>query len=242
MPSDVTRTVQRARESLGTSNSAAMLSLVRELVCRHTVCDVLVDMGCGTGQLHNLLQGCFTRYVGVDVVEHDGFPRTPDAEFLKLDIDRPGAGLPAAVADVVCCVETIEHLENPRALARQLDALSKPGGLIVITTPNQLSALSKLCLIWKNEFVHFQKGPGLYPAHLSALLECDLKHIAEEMGWQDIAIHYSGEGRVPGGSGHWPAWLSARTGWRGRTFSDNVVLSAVKPHERHLQTPGKPSC
>ena len=112
-------------------------------------------------------------------------------------MDDGEAPLPDGTADVVCCLETIEHLENPRALARDLTRLVKPGGLLVVSTPNQLSLLSKLCLVVNNEFVHFQERPGLYPAHLSALLECDLRRIARESGWTDVAVAYTAEGRMP---------------------------------------------
>jgi SAM-dependent methyltransferase len=224
-------TIERARDSRGSSGSPALLALVRSLVegCPK---GVLLDVGCGSGQMYSALQGSFHQYIGVDVVKYDGFPAAPDASFIVLDLDRPDAGLPQAVADVVCCVETIEHLENPRALARQLDRLARPGAQIVITTPNQLSLLSKACLVFRNEFVHFQERPGLYPAHLTALLECDLRRIATEIGWEH-SIWYSGEGRIPGTSHGWPGWLTGRSGWRGRSFSDNVVLSAFKPLDAH---------
>jgi 2-polyprenyl-3-methyl-5-hydroxy-6-metoxy-1,4-benzoquinol methylase len=45
-------------------------------------------------------------------------------------------------ADVVASVETIEHLENPRAFMRQLARVVKPGGVVIVSTPNQLSLLT----------------------------------------------------------------------------------------------------
>jgi SAM-dependent methyltransferase len=224
-----TATVGRALETHGTSNSRALFALVRSLVVARGRRGVVLDMGCGTGSLHSVLSGCFDRYLGVDVVRHAGFPSATDATFVALDLDRPDASMADETVDVVCCLETIEHLENPRALARQLDRLARPGALIVISTPNQLSLLSKVCLLAKNEFAHFQDGPGLYPAHLSALLECDLVRIARENGWRDIAVHYTGDGRMPGLARKWPSWLASQRGWRGRAFSDNVVLAATKP-------------
>ena len=222
------RTTVRALDTKGTSDSAGLLSLVRRLVEGEPRQGQLIDVGCGTGRLYSELHGCFTRYVGVDVVRYDGFPVATDASFHLCDLDALQRTDQLQPADIVCCIETIEHLENPRALVRSLDALSKPGGRIIVSTPNQLSLLSKLCLLTRNEFVHFQERPGLYPAHLTALLECDLRRLASEMAWTDVTILFSGEGRMPGTSARWPRWLTATTGWRGRAFSDNVVLSARK--------------
>ena len=55
-------------------------------------------------------------------------------------------------------METIEHLENPRAFVRKLVRLAKPGGWVVVTTPNQRSLLSLLTLMTKGKFSHFQDG------------------------------------------------------------------------------------
>jgi SAM-dependent methyltransferase len=222
-------TVQRALESGGTSNSSALYALTRDIVEQSGRHGVLVDVGCGKGTLYGHLTGLFSTYIGIDVVRHAGFPEARDVRFVEMSMDDGEAPLPDGTADVVCCLETIEHLENPRALARDLTRLAKPGGLLVVSTPNQLSLLSKVCLLVNNEFVHFQERPGLYPAHLSALLECDLRRIARESGWTDVAVAYTAEGRMPGTARHWPQWLPAREGWRGRAFSDNVVLSARRP-------------
>jgi 2-polyprenyl-3-methyl-5-hydroxy-6-metoxy-1,4-benzoquinol methylase len=222
----VPTTADRALESKGTSNSRALYALVREIVARAGRVTTVVDLGCGTGTLHGELRGLFHRYVGVDVVRHSGFPEAADAHFVELSLDDASPSLPVTGADVVCCIETIEHLENPRALARVVSRCARPGALIVITTPNQLSLLSKLCLLVNDEFVQFQERPGLYPAHLTALLEVDLRRIAREAGWTETDVHYTAEGRMPFTGRHWPRWLCSRQGRRGRAFSDNVVLSA----------------
>jgi 2-polyprenyl-3-methyl-5-hydroxy-6-metoxy-1,4-benzoquinol methylase len=150
--------------------------------------------------------------------------------FLKLNLDTGDVPLPSASADMVTCLETIEHVENPRALMRELYRLVRPGGSVLVTTPNQLSLLSKLCLVVKNEFVHFQERPGLYPAHISALLEIDLVRMCREVGLTQLQVRYTGAGRMPFSAATWPSRLGARTGFRGRTFSDNVLVLGRKPH------------
>jgi hypothetical protein len=102
--------------------------------------------------------------------------------------------------------------------------ITKPEGLIIVTTPNQLSLLSKLTLIFKNQFNAFKESPGCYPAHITALLEVDLIRIAAESQLTSIEIHYTNHGRIPGTNYNWPQQL----GFRGRLFSDNLILSALK--------------
>jgi len=183
---------------------------------------LLLDVGCGGGALASAVRGLFQRYVGCDLVAYDGFPRD-GATFVKADLDHPPYPLEAGAADAVVSVETIEHLENPRAFIRELARLSAPGGLLLVTTPNQLSVLSKLTFLTRNQFNAFQEAPGLYPAHLTALLEVDLHRIAREAGLVDVQVHYSGFGRIPFTARAWPRPLG------GRAFSDNVALLARRP-------------
>ena len=212
---------QRALATRGTSAGAIYRLAARAVAERHPGGGTLLDVGCGTGALWDVLAGRFDAYLGADVVRHDGLPAT--ADFRRVDPETGRVDLPDGVADVVAAVETIEHVENPRAFARELARLARPGGLVVVTTPNQLSLLSKLGLVLKGQFPAFQEGPGLYPAHLSALLEVDLVRMARECGLADPAIRYSDSGRIPGTARHWPGPL------RGRPFSDNVLLEARRP-------------
>ena len=128
---------------------------------------VLIDVGCGTGTLARALAGCVESYVGCDVVRYPGFP--DGASFVKADLNHAPYPVAEASADVVACVETIEHLENPRMVMRELVRIVRPGGLVLVTTPNQLSFLSKLTLVVKNQFQAFQDP--CYPAHITALVE-----------------------------------------------------------------------
>jgi len=95
--------------------------------------------------------------------------------------------------------------------------------MIIVTTPNQLSLLSKLTLVFRNEFSAFRAGS--YPAHLTALLEVDLRRMARECGLREEIIQFSRSGRIPGTSRHYPRLLSRLA---PRAFSDNVLMAARK--------------
>jgi len=211
----------RARKSRG-SSGAAIYRMVRDaLRARRRAGGLLVDVGCGSGNLWRYVDADFERYVGVDVVSYEGFPAC--GEFQRINLDTGRVPLPDGGADVVAAVETIEHLENPRSFARELARLAKPGGWVVVTTPNQLSLLSKLTLVVKNQFNAFQAG--CYPAHLTALLEVDLRRIGAECGLTDIDTAYSRHGRLPLTPWHYPGLLASVF---PRAVSDNLLLIGRK--------------
>lgn len=217
----------RARLSRGTS-SDPIYKMVADAIRAKAMTGTLVDVGCGNAELHPFLSESISRYIGVDIVRHDQFPIDLELVFADLDVEK--APLESSIADIVVSVETIEHVENPRSFARELVRLARPGGWVMITTPNQLSLLSKLTLVIKNQFNAFQDTS--YPAHLTALLEIDLVRICAECGLLDSEIRYSNCGRIPGTSRRWPFAL------HGRAFSDNLMIVARKPVTAESATQG----
>lgn len=213
----------RARRSGGISN-AAIYTMVARALAERCASGVLVDVGCGAGHLHRFVGERCAGYIGVDAVRYEEFPT--EAQFHRADLDACPTPLPAACADVVVAVETIEHLENPRAFVRELTRLAKPGGWVVVTTPNQLSLLSLLTLALKHRFAAFQDVH--YPAHLTALLEVDLWRMAAECGLAEVDVVYSGAGRIVLTPWRYPRWLSR---WLPRAMSDNVLMIGRKQVE-----------
>ena len=208
---------RRARQSLGSSDEAIYRMVARTLAGRGVSGGRLVDVGCGGGGLWRVLADRFDDYCGVDLVRYESFPA--DAEFHQVDLDRPDWPVLPGLADVVAAVETIEHLENPWAFVRALTRLAKPGGFVVVTTPNQLSLLSLATLLAKRRFSAFQDVH--YPAHRTALLESDLRRMAGECGLEAVSIAYSRRGRLPLSPWHYPEALARLF---PRALSDNLML------------------
>jgi 2-polyprenyl-3-methyl-5-hydroxy-6-metoxy-1,4-benzoquinol methylase len=209
----------RARLSGGISHDAIYAAVASEL-SRADASGRLLDVGCGAGSIWPCLRTRFSDYVGVDGVRYPSFP---GRRLLIADLDAP-LPLGNATADTVVAIETIEHLENPRGFVRELVRVAVPGGWIVVTTPNQLSALSLLTLVTRQRFNAFQDVH--YPAHRTALLEVDLRRIAAECGLEQVRIAYSLAGRMPLTSRHYPVRVARRT---PRLLSDTVLLVGRKP-------------
>lgn len=211
----------RARQSLGTSE-AVIYETVASLLAERQVSGTVADVGCGTGNLARVLARNIARIIGVDLVRYELL--TPAIEFRRCDLDRDPLPLADGEVDAAVAVEIIEHLENPRAFVRELVRVVRPGGWVLITTPNQLSVLSLLTLLLKQRFAAFHDGA--YPAHRTALLEVDLRRIAAECALESVDVRYTCSGRVPLTPVHYPRPL-ARAWPRG--LSDNVALVGRRP-------------
>jgi SAM-dependent methyltransferase len=101
----------------------------------------VLDAPCGTGALTLALRDAGFDAWGTDVVPA-ARERLGD-KFLAADL---GAGIPCedGSADVVLSVEGIEHLENPYAFLRDIRRVLRPGGRLVLTTPNTASLRSRV--------------------------------------------------------------------------------------------------
>ena len=205
----------RARLSLGRGHDRIHRTVAALLAARGAS-GTIVDAGCGTGDLWRATRGRFSRCIGLDAVRYPDLPGEVSFHQVNLDGALPVA---ASTADATAAVEVIEHLENPRAFMRELVRITRPGGWVVVTTPNQLSALSLLTLVVKGRFSAFQERD--YPAHRTALLEIDLRRIAAECGLEQIEIAYTCWGRLPLTGRHYPEAMAAL--WP-RRFSDNVAM------------------
>jgi 2-polyprenyl-3-methyl-5-hydroxy-6-metoxy-1,4-benzoquinol methylase len=128
--------------------------------------------------------------------------------------------------DVIMSVEVIEHLENPRAIFREFFRLLRPGGGLILTTPNQESIRSYCGLVFGGHFASFLGRS--YPAHITALLRMDISRICEECGFGAPLYFYTNSGKIP----KLPQvnWQQISFGLlKGRLFSDNLVAVIAKP-------------
>jgi 2-polyprenyl-3-methyl-5-hydroxy-6-metoxy-1,4-benzoquinol methylase len=212
--------VERGLQTRGESEDA-IYAAAADLLRRRAARGVVVDVGCGIGRFRAFAADLIQDYIGVDVVRHPGLPA--EAAFACAHLDRDPIPVADSSADIVAAIETIEHLENPRAFVRELARILKPGGWLVVTTPNQLSALSLLSLVVKGRFVAFQDG--YYPIHCSALLPVDLVRMAGECRLSRAEVNFTASGRMPLTRLHYPRALSRLFPQR---FSDNVLLVARK--------------
>ena len=102
-----------------------------------------LDIGSGGGQLLRLIAARYSLTPhACDFI--DGLMETPGQKVELVDLNREALPYPNNHFGLVTCIETIEHLENFRAVVREIYRVLKPGGLAVISTPNVLNLRSRL--------------------------------------------------------------------------------------------------
>jgi 2-polyprenyl-3-methyl-5-hydroxy-6-metoxy-1,4-benzoquinol methylase len=100
----------------------------------------VLDAGCGEGYGADLLAASAAEVIGVDldegVVAHAGH-RYPRARFEKADLLQ--LPFPDASFDAVVTFQVIEHLSEPRAFIAECARVTRPGGRLILSTPNRLT-------------------------------------------------------------------------------------------------------
>lgn len=148
----MTTTLEQAKPRTLPQVHRAVLKIVSSLEPGSLV----LDAPCGEGALLFRLKESGFRVRGVDI--DPGAALLDQTEYAPGDLNQLPLPFQDQSFDAVTSVEGIEHLENPPALIREFHRLLKPGGLLVLTTPNITSIRSRVRFLGSG-FFHMFKLP-----------------------------------------------------------------------------------
>jgi 2-polyprenyl-3-methyl-5-hydroxy-6-metoxy-1,4-benzoquinol methylase len=213
-----------ADASCGISNDTIYGTFER-IVSEITLSGDLLDFGAGKGILTErfISLGRFNSITAIDIVPR---PHNLNASVTWhcCDLNEP-PDIPNESFDVIVSAEVIEHLENPRATAREWFRLLSPRGTLILSTPNNESWRALVALVMRGHFVDF--GDSSYPAHITALVRKDIERILIEAGFSSLRFVFSNVGGVP--KLPWIQWQKLTGGFlKGLRFSDNLFAIATK--------------
>lgn len=104
----------------------------------------VLDLGCGNGGLLLPFAEAGHRCWGLDVTLHPELSESAREAGLSLThLQGRGEALPFpdGAFDLVLLAETLEHVERPRRLGREVARVLRPGGICYLTTPPRLRYL-----------------------------------------------------------------------------------------------------
>jgi SAM-dependent methyltransferase len=130
---------------------------------------VLLDVGCGDGDLlgHNL--GRYRALLGIDVAANrTARARALSGSSIHVQVGNVDAGLPyrEGAFDVVTCAAVLEHVFDPVALVQELARVLKPSGQLIVEVPNVAFLSRRLGLLFGNLPRTAYNEPGWDGGHL----------------------------------------------------------------------------
>jgi ubiquinone/menaquinone biosynthesis C-methylase UbiE len=169
---------------------------VVELAAAHAAAAPLkrhLDVGAGTGRLIELFRQRFqTESAACDYT--DKLMKLPDQKVDIANLNLEKLPYPGASFDLVTATEVVEHLENHRAVLRELHRVLKPGGLCILTTPNILNLNSRLRFLWFGFWNLFGPLPVKHSAlystggHINPISYFYLAHSLLDAGFTDVKL------------------------------------------------------
>ena len=107
--------------------------------------------------------------------------------FTRCDLNEPWP-YPDGSFDIVVGVEIIEHLENPWHFLRECKRTCRPGGTIIVTTPNILSKRDRERFLEEGIFVWLPSED-----HINPIPKWELERICRDRGLEILEETYAGD-------------------------------------------------
>ncbi|MEO8661889.1 MAG: class I SAM-dependent methyltransferase [Bryobacteraceae bacterium] len=134
----------------------------------------LLDLGCGNGEMGELLAARGFEVTGVERVggTDSRFPNC--VRLIEADLDR---GLPpmAGPFDYIICADILEHLKDPAALLRSITGLLSARGALVASLPNSGNIYFRLKILM-----------GQFPQDDKGLFDRTHVHFYMWDGWKEL--------------------------------------------------------
>lgn len=108
--------------------------------------------------------------------------------------------------DLVCAIEIVEHAENAAGFLRSCASLLKPGGYLLVSTPNVENASARLQWLIRGRPASFAQGEVEKNRHITMLWKEGLEYLISLAGFTIVEKQFPGNLRL--GSG--PAALVKR--------------------------------
>lgn len=151
----------------------------------------VLDVGCFTGEFLQMLQSLGADVYGLELqseaveIANSNLP----GRIMQADVDN--ADFPSTSFDIISLLGVIEHVVEPMRVLRRSMELLRPGGFMIIQTPNSASLLARVMRgLWPPyapiEHVHLFSRQSLE----CALANLGMEGITYKPHWKKLPVYY----------------------------------------------------
>lgn len=176
----------------------------------------IIDLAAGSGYTSAILNDMGFNVTAYDINTDQFVPEEIPIKKANLNepINEKKQSLTGALA-----LEVIEHLENPKSFLRELGRIIKPGGGVVLSTPNICSLSSKIRFFFRDELNLFYNMENRIrdpfhdeaSGHITPLLPWLLRFFLKDAGFTVDKIVYT-----------------KKFGIRSKKFGRSLLLKATR--------------
>lgn len=102
----------------------------------------VLEIGCGEGYGIKLLAPKADKYIAIDKFKPTHEENFNQVEFIQMEVPWLNE-LKDNFFDVVICFQLIEHIKDDKILLKEIYRVLKPGGFLLLTTPNKTMSLTR---------------------------------------------------------------------------------------------------
>jgi SAM-dependent methyltransferase len=180
--------------------------------------DALLDVGCGDGEVIARVADRYSAIVGADispaVVREAARQRGAVARWIVLDASRTLPFSDGSFSAIVS-LSTLQYLFDPSAFLREARRLLRPGGRLLVETPNMAYFPQRLRLLAGRPIRTSYWKHGIDGGNLHYFTVDSLRDLVAAEGFEPIAVTGSG------------VFAPLRT-WRVSLLCGNVFIAATR--------------
>lgn len=142
----------------------------------------ILDVPCASGGFVQQLSREGATCIAVDIVNSMQYK---PAVIADMNYSFP---FTEAYFDVITCLEGIEHIQNPFHVTHEFYRLLRPGGRLILSTPNIHNVRSRIKFLLRGTLFWFDTKEIDGVGHVSVVPYFILKHILKAAGFEDVSV------------------------------------------------------
>lgn len=154
--------------------------------------DEVLDIAAGSGAMALRLHDLGFTVTACDAIA-ENFKLHGNISFKTVNLDEEFSKAFNLRFDGICAVEIIEHLENPRHFFRGCRQLLKPGGYMVLSTPNVDNPVSIAHFARHGTFRMFEDRHYRKDGHITPICAWQMEKIIAEAGLEIVRLGSFGD-------------------------------------------------